>query len=170
MSSQSSNNVSPTVSDSLSDTNDSAALSDLSSEARSSGGDPYPMLNQPPPLKSFKLVGDNIDKNIRPRDMRTDHQGKSLHYYHTYAVQDRVDLSGVSDVPMSPDLSTTNLFDLLPTRADHEVLLQNFSILMARVLKKNMPFFTTYGQKVESHIEHPCSQQMSQKSEVVSLF
>ena len=99
------------------------------------------MLNQPPPLKSFKLVGDNIDKNIHPRDIRTDHQGKSLHYFHTYAVQEHVD-SGVSDLPLSSDLSTTNLFDLLPTRADHEVLLQNFSIVMARVLKKNMPLFT----------------------------
>ena len=55
------------------------------------------------------MVGDNIDKNIRPRDMRTDHQGRSLHYFHTYAVQDRVDLSNVSDVQMSPDLSTTHL-------------------------------------------------------------
>lgn len=127
------------------------------------------MPNQPPPLQSFKLVGDNIDKNVRPRDMRTDHQGKSLHYFHTYAVRDHVDLSDVSDVPMSPDLSTINLFDLLPTSADHEVLLQNFALLMAHVLKKHMPFFATYGQQVESHIQHACSQQMSQKSEVVSL-
>ena len=156
---------------SLSDTSDSISFSDSLSSTLSSGGvhHPHPVHNQPPPLQSFKLVGDNIDKNIRPRDMRSDHQGKSLHYFHTYAVRDRVDLSGVSDVPMSPDLSSTDLFDLLPTRADQEVLVQNFAILMAHVLRKNMPFFAKYGEKVENHIEHVCSQQMSQKSEVVSV-
>ena len=43
-----------------------------------------------PSLKTYKLVGDNIDKNIRPREMRSDHQTKSLHYFHTYGVRDRV--------------------------------------------------------------------------------
>ena len=122
---------------------------------------------QPPPLKSYKLVGDNIDKNIRPRDMRIDHQGRSLHYFHTYAVQDRVDLSNVSDVQMSPDLSTTNLLELLPTFADHETLMQNFAILTARVIKKHMPFFAAYGKPVESHIQHACSSEMSLQSKVV---
>ena len=28
--------------------------------------------------KTFKLVGDNIDKNIKPHDMRLDSQTKSL--------------------------------------------------------------------------------------------
>lgn len=116
------------------------------------------MIQTPPPLTSFKLVGDNIDKNIRPRDMHIDHQGRSLHYFHTYAVRDRVDLSDVSDVPMSPDLSATNLTDLLPTAADHDQPVKNFAILMARVIRNNMPFFSK---------QHDYSSQMSQKSEVV---
>lgn len=47
----------------------------------------------------FKLVMDNIDMNISPSFQRVDKTKKSLHYVHTYAVKDRVDLSIVSDKP-----------------------------------------------------------------------
>ena len=44
-------------------------------------------------IKTFKLVGDNnIDKNVKPDDMRHDNQSKSLHYFHTYALSDRIDM------------------------------------------------------------------------------
>ena len=32
----------------------------------------------------YKIVGDNIDKNIRPSFQRVSHQTKSLHYFHSY--------------------------------------------------------------------------------------
>ena len=44
-------------------------------------------------FKTFKLVGDNIDKNINPQDVRLDSQTVSLHYFHSYAVRDRIDMS-----------------------------------------------------------------------------
>ncbi len=39
---------------------------------------------------SYFIVGDNFDKNIRPREMRVDNQMKSLHYFNSYAGLDRV--------------------------------------------------------------------------------
>ena len=33
----------------------------------------------------YIIVGDNIDKNVSPRDMRVDNQTKSFHYFHSYA-------------------------------------------------------------------------------------
>lgn len=39
-------------------------------------------------LNTFKLVGDNIDKEVQPREMHSDYQSRSLHYFHTYAVKD----------------------------------------------------------------------------------
>ena len=50
----------------------------------------------------FKLVGDNIDKNFKPRYMTSDRQTKSLHFFHSYAVKDRINLSGISDVQSRP--------------------------------------------------------------------
>ena len=32
----------------------------------------------------FKLVGDNIDKNVKPRNIRFSNQTTSLHYFHVY--------------------------------------------------------------------------------------
>lgn len=35
----------------------------------------------------FKVVGDNIDKTVKPRYMRGDAGGQSLHYFDSYAVR-----------------------------------------------------------------------------------
>ena len=117
---------------------------------------------------SYKLVGDNIDKEVCPRDMRSEYQTRSLHYFHTYAVRDRVALSEVSDAKKVPDVKAIQLQELLPTSNDTKELRKNFSILIARTLKKHMPFFKKFGKGVEKHIEHQFQKQMSQKSEVVS--
>lgn len=42
---------------------------------------------------SFRLCGDNIDKTIRRRFLRSDISNTSLHYFHSYAVLNRVDFS-----------------------------------------------------------------------------
>ena len=44
------------------------------------------------------------------------------------------------------------------------------SILICRVLKKHMPFFTKFGSGVERHIWHTHSEEMSQKSDIVSTY
>ena len=63
----------------------------------------------PPIFPSFKLVGDNIDKEVQPRDMRDEHQMRSLHYFHSYAVCDRINVADVSDIATTPDISQVNL-------------------------------------------------------------
>ena len=49
------------------------------------------------PLPStYSLVGDNIDKSIKPSYMRVDFRNKTLHYF---AASDRIDASGLSLTP-----------------------------------------------------------------------
>ena len=50
-------------------------------------------------LKTFKVVGDNLNKNVNPSDVRSDNQTRSLNYFHTYAVRDRLDLTNHDDTP-----------------------------------------------------------------------
>ena len=38
-------------------------------------------------MLTYKVVGDNIDKEVRPRQMRSDHQTRSLHYFHIYETE-----------------------------------------------------------------------------------
>ena len=46
----------------------------------------------------YKIVGDNIDKNIRPSFQRVSHQTKSLHYFYSFAAMDRINISNLSNV------------------------------------------------------------------------
>ena len=43
-----------------------------------------------PSLMTYQIVGDNIDKNVKPKTMTSEHQTRSLHYFHAYAVRDRI--------------------------------------------------------------------------------
>jgi len=50
----------------------------------------------------FVIVGDNIDKNRSPLYQRQDCSTFFLHYFHSYAALNRIDISGLSDNHPSP--------------------------------------------------------------------
>ena len=80
--------------------------------------------------KSYKEVGDNLDKNIRPSFRRISHQTKSIHYFHTIAVKDHIDFSDLSDsVPHNIRISLTTL---LSGSADLTNLLDEFQVIVTR--------------------------------------
>ena len=93
-----------------------------------------------------------------------------MHYFHTYAVQDRIDLSRYGNNPCLPDvlLVKSQLCKVLTTDEDVKILCRNFVQLVARVLKKYMLFFSSLGASLKRHIVHKFHKEMSQKSEVVS--
>lgn len=78
----------------------------------------------------FKIVGDNLDKTIKPQFMHSDNQSKSVHYFHAIAIKDHVHLTHLSDDPPSQsspcpkEISKT----LFPTHSDDSELHQNFAI------------------------------------------
>jgi len=119
-------------------------------------------------MNTYKLVGDNLDKNVKPCDMRIDNQTKSLHYFHMYALRDRIDLSSYEGKNFTTNIADIDLNRILPTQGDAEAVKANFSILVARVLKKHMSFFKKYGSGLEAHIRHKYYYEMSAKSEIVS--
>ena len=61
-------------------------------------------------LLGYRVVGYNIDKNVRPRHMRQDRQTMSMHYYHLYAVCDKINISGLSNV--RPNLGNVSLLSI----------------------------------------------------------
>ena len=118
-------------------------------------------------LDTYKMVGDNLDKNVKPRDMRVGNQVRSYHFFHTYAVKDRIDLSNVREeikVPEVVDLKT-----LLPSSNDKKEILANYGFLFSRTLRENMPYFKKLCKGMKCHITHEYSSEMAQKSEIVSF-
>lgn len=80
-------------------------------------------------------MGDNIDKNIKPRDVRVNSQTVSLHYYLSYALRDRVDFTNFDDSPSLPDIKDIQYnTDFLPNYKDDYVIRKNFQHLIARVV------------------------------------
>ena len=93
-------------------------------------------------------------------------QTRSLHYFHAYAVKDRVDLSSFSDTVLStPPLSKDELFNqILPSADDH------FATLISRCLVDKIPFSShNFKKATVKHIPHLHSDEMSQKSTIVSI-
>ena len=145
----------------------------------------------------FKIIDDNIDKNVKPRYYRSDKQVHSLHYYHSYAVKDRIDFSSSPDKsakPVSPLhthksvqhnsllmfqsfsrflvlLTALPYNQLLPSTADKQMLMYHLSILVSRVLITCIPYFkTSFGNIVTQYIPHLYQKEMSLKSDIVSQF
>ncbi len=116
----------------------------------------------------IKIVGDNIDKHVKPREMRHDVQAQSLHYFNSYAVKDRLPTAQLEDKSSLPDFSSFDPSKLMPSTADDKLIQKNFTILISRILKKNLPFFEKFATGVPKHIKHKFYKELSKKSEVVS--
>lgn len=133
-------------------------------------GNPSITTTQSSTATSFKLIGDNIDKNVKVRYMRSDHRNTSLHYFHSFAVQDRIDFSHLPDTfPLSCSNSPHKVaLELLPTIKDDNALEKLFRIHVSRILATHMEFFkVSCGDVAERHIQHEFYKQMSMKSTVV---
>ena len=79
----------------------------------------------------FKLVGDNIDKNYHQSFNRMDKKTSSIHYFHYYAVCDRIDLSTCSEAPPSAPIDVEKL---IVDMDDLAMLHSDVIILMSRLL------------------------------------
>ena len=77
--------------------------------------------------------------------MRMDAQTNSLHYFHSHAVKDRVDLSSYSDtLPTLSNIahSIEDIFDkVIPSTVDYENLNENLAVLVSRYLIDYVSFF-----------------------------
>lgn len=124
----------------------------------------------------FKVVGDNIDKTVKPRYMSEDTGTQSLHYFHSYAVRDRLNLHNCSDLPPNKpgEWSMENYKEVsqkvLPNHEDHHHLQDDFIHIMTRVIVERIAFFQQFDGIIQKHIPHAYSKEMGQKSEVVSTF
>ncbi len=122
-------------------------------------------------VSGYRLCGDNIDKTIRSRYMRSNKRNTSLHYFHVYAVKNRVDTSSLPEYLPQRQMDVNRMaVSILPTRGDDAELRKNISTIISRILVAHMAFFeTSFDDVVSNHIEHEFYQEMSTKSTVVRV-
>ena len=116
---------------------------------------------------SYILVGDNIDKTIRARNMTMDHQNQSLHFFHCYAALDRINFKDYSNAIPLGQPADLPLSMFLPDLADCSKLRENYAILIGREVVKKLTYFKIFEKCLPKHILHAHSQEMSMKSTVV---
>ena len=120
----------------------------------------------------YTLCGDNIDKTIKRRYLRTDSNATatSLHYFHFYAVKDRIDFSDLGEKAILCDADQLQLaLSLLPSPEDDMAIKRNICVLISRILYSNLDFIkVAFDGIVEWHIEHSFYKEMLKKSNVVS--
>ena len=114
-----------------------------------------------------KVVGDNIDKNLRPRHQTIEKQTQSLHYFNCFACLDRVDLSGLSDLAPIVDIKSIDIKVILPSSEDLDQLLSNFAVIATRILVEHVPALAKFAGITTDHIKHERYDEMSKKSKVV---
>ena len=131
--------------------------------------DDYIMINREESKQtSYVIVADNIDKTINPRYMTIDHQRQSLHYMHMYATLDRVSCAHLISNARIGSVMDLSASAFLPSTEDSAMLCANYATLLARVVIKKLPYFAIFSDCVVPHIPHQHTNQMSQKSTVVS--
>lgn len=77
----------------------------------------------------FVIVGDNMDKNVRPSFQRGDIQTESWHCFHSYAVANRVHVTHLSDTTPSVTITSDSV---LPTNDDVMEIYKDFEVLVSR--------------------------------------
>lgn len=79
----------------------------------------------------FIFTGDNLDRSTKPTYQRQEQKALSLHYFHSFAVKDRVNLQDLSNEPpdsrILPDPEVC-----LPSRDDISAVTDEMCILLSR--------------------------------------
>lgn len=116
-----------------------------------------------------RIVGDNVDLEQRARIQSHKTTNKSLHWFQIYAVKDRVTSDkSLSDHPQK-SLADLQMREFLPTQDVHSSLLNDFTIIIPRILIQYLPAYKPFMKAVNFHIPHAHSAEMLQKSEVVCV-
>ena len=103
--------------------------------------------------------------------MRVDKQSVMLNYFHIYAVKSRLFIDGPQALGKDPgygEFLCLGLEDILPTLSDKKQLEENYIVHFARVICKI--FLFNFAECVPVQIVDQYSQEMSQKSDVVSYI
>ena len=92
--------------------------------------------------KTFVMVLDNIDWDVKVHDMSSDRQNTSVHAVATSIVFDRVSSNHLPNYPSANKLASVNLIDLLDlTDEEKRATRERYRILLGKILSNNFASF-----------------------------
>lgn len=120
--------------------------------------------------KSFSIVLDNVDLRVLASDMTSDNQNKDYHLWNHNAYRDQVNPTHLPDDGPIADLQEVPNSTFLPSLTDQKALLNDFTVLIGRILVENLTEFEIFKDVVPIHIKHKYSDIMKNKTETVKCL
>lgn len=119
---------------------------------------------------SYQIVGDNVDLHQKPTNRSIERRARDHHWFHLYAVRDRISgLDQSNDAPIA-NIATVPLQTFLPSLAECLQLREEFAVLVSWVLVARMAYLEPLKSVVSEHIRHKHYSEVKAKSEIVSVY
>ena len=116
-----------------------------------------------------KYISDNVNKQKKVRDIRSDHQCK-MHMYSILVTKGRVSLPENDVETTSPcqldKLKSISPATFLPSKEHVLALRGSLKVLVARILCKYITCLASLSKQVPQHVSHENMESMALKSEV----
>ena len=116
---------------------------------------------------SCRIVGGNWDLEVKARYQTKSQTNKSLHYFHAYAVKDRVVANGMDNKEPQKSIDEIEMREFLPTPEVQEAIASDLTSIIPRVILKYLKPYSKFKGASIYHIPHQYSREMQEKSEVV---
>ena len=115
-------------------------------------------------------MADNLDFSVKTRVQTSKNKNLSIHWTHQYGIQDRVNFALPNGNSGQKRIEELELSELLPTTEVNAQIACDFAILVSRVLTKFLKHFEIFKDVVIHHIPHEYTDEMTAKSDVVSIY
>ncbi|XP_028418476.1 uncharacterized protein LOC114543852, partial [Dendronephthya gigantea] len=109
-------------------------------------------------------TGDNWDFRILCHDMRKDHQNKDMHYFASNLLFERVPIPDNLSLSPKHDIKTLENSSFLLSVAESKKLLEDYKVIISRILVQYLPAFGAFKTIVPTHIDHVYQDEMSKQS------
>ncbi|XP_069103689.1 LOW QUALITY PROTEIN: uncharacterized protein [Argopecten irradians] len=119
--------------------------------------------------QGYRFNIDNLDFNIKVREMTQDHQNVSRHFTQMMALVDRVNSGSLTDDQPVGDLLEIENSEFLPTAEDNYTLRKDMIQVVSNILIEHLPSFKVFKDIYPSHFKHEHSAEMAKKSIVIPL-
>lgn len=117
----------------------------------------------------YQIVGDNCDLHQHASHVTLSSRDTTLHWFQMYAVRHRVNGHHLADEEPKATVEHLPLSTWMPSESDCANLREDFIILTARILLRNLPNFQWLSCVVPEVIPHQYAEEMAEKSEIVSI-